>query len=61
MDKNRKIPVEVYSRTVGYYRPVNQWNKGKREEFNDRYFIDPHSINVRTGPCPRPEQEKQNV
>ncbi|MDP8255596.1 MAG: anaerobic ribonucleoside-triphosphate reductase [Candidatus Alcyoniella australis] len=24
---------EVYSRVVGYYRPVQQWNKGKREEY----------------------------
>jgi len=24
---------EVYSRVVGYLRPVNQWNKGKQEEF----------------------------
>lgn len=30
------IPVEVFSRVVGYYRPVSQWNKGKREEFNQR-------------------------
>jgi len=28
---SKKIPVEVYSRVVGYFRPVNQWNKGKRE------------------------------
>ena len=27
---------EVYSRVVGYYRPVQNWNKGKREEFQDR-------------------------
>lgn len=32
----RKIPVEVYSRVVGYFRPVNQWNKGKQEEFHER-------------------------
>jgi ribonucleoside-triphosphate reductase len=24
---------EVYSRVVGYLRPLNQWNKGKQEEF----------------------------
>ncbi len=24
---------EIYSRVVGYLRPVNQWNKGKRAEF----------------------------
>lgn len=27
---------EVYSRVVGYIRPVEQWNKGKQSEFTDR-------------------------
>ena len=27
---------EVYSRVVGYYRPVQNWNKGKKEEFEAR-------------------------
>jgi anaerobic ribonucleoside-triphosphate reductase len=27
---------EVYSRVVGYIRPVDQWNDGKRAEFGDR-------------------------
>ena len=27
---------EVYSRIVGYYRPLKQWNVGKKEEFKDR-------------------------
>jgi anaerobic ribonucleoside-triphosphate reductase len=27
---------EVYSRVVGYMRPVSQWNKGKQQEFKDR-------------------------
>ena len=27
---------EVYSRVVGYLRPVKQWNKGKKEEFRER-------------------------
>jgi ribonucleoside-triphosphate reductase len=27
---------EVYSRVVGYLRPVNQWNAGKQAEFSDR-------------------------
>ena len=32
----KKIPCEVYSRVVGYFRPVQNWNKGKRAEFLDR-------------------------
>ena len=31
-----KQPCEVYSRIVGYLRPVQQWNKGKKEEFRQR-------------------------
>ena len=27
---------EIYSRIVGYLRPVKQWNKGKKEEFRAR-------------------------
>lgn len=27
---------EVYSRVCGYFRPVSNWNKGKKEEFRDR-------------------------
>jgi ribonucleoside-triphosphate reductase len=27
---------EVYSRIVGYYRPVKNWNDGKRAEYTDR-------------------------
>ena len=27
---------EVYSRVCGFFRPVQQWNRGKREEFRER-------------------------
>ena len=27
---------EVYSRVTGYFRPVSNWNKGKKQEFADR-------------------------
>ena len=30
------IQCEVYSRVVGYLRPVQQWNLGKKEEFKER-------------------------
>jgi ribonucleoside-triphosphate reductase len=29
-------PAEVYSRIVGYYRSVRNWNKGKLEEYEER-------------------------
>jgi len=31
---------EVYSRIVGYLRPVDQWNAGKQAEFNNRKHFD---------------------
>ena len=31
---------EVYSRVVGYLRPINQWNPGKLAEFKDRKMFD---------------------
>ena len=34
------IEAEVYSRVVGYLRPVNQWNKGKQKEFAHRALFD---------------------
>ena len=33
---------EVYSRVVGYLRPVQQWHKGKKQEFSERLeFTEP--------------------
>ena len=34
--KNFKIKTEIYSRVAGYFRPLNQWNYGKKEEFIER-------------------------
>lgn len=31
-----QIPCEVYSRIVGYLRPVQNWNHGKKQEFKER-------------------------
>jgi ribonucleoside-triphosphate reductase len=31
-----KQPCEVYSRVVGYIRPVQQWHKGKKQEYEER-------------------------
>jgi len=34
--ESKRTECEVYSRVVGYLRPINQWNKGKQQEFSDR-------------------------
>jgi ribonucleoside-triphosphate reductase len=35
---------EVFSRIVGYLRPVEQWNDGKQEEFKERKLFDNNGI-----------------
>ena len=32
----RKVPCEVYSRIVGYIRPLQNWHQGKQQEFKER-------------------------
>ena len=39
---------EVYSRVVGYLRPVQAWNKGKKEEYALRKT---HNIENPIRPC----------
>ena len=42
---------EVYSRITGYYRPVQNWNDGKAQEFKDRKVYDiGHSRLTHSGP-----------
>ena len=30
------IPTETYSRVVGYFRKISNWNKGKKQEWSER-------------------------
>ena len=46
---------EVYSRITGYYRPVQNWNDGKTQEFKDRKtYVISRSHLTHTGPLARP-------
>lgn len=36
MKKVKRQRCEVYSRVVGYIRPISQWNVGKQAEWDDR-------------------------
>ncbi|MCR5664718.1 MAG: ribonucleoside triphosphate reductase [Oscillospiraceae bacterium] len=44
-------PTEVYSRITGYYRPIQNWNAGKTQEYKERreYVIE-HSVLKHQGP-----------
>lgn len=62
-DLNNKIkeienrPTEVYSRIVGYYRSVKNWNNGKSAEYKVRKtFMEPE-----TTPCQPPIVNSENM
>ena len=57
---------EVYSRITGYYRPIQNWNDGKRKEFEDRkeYNIDTSKFSakaVETCECKKEEVVKPEL
>ena len=47
---------EVYSRITGYYRPVQNWNDGKLQEFRQRKLY--HMKETAVCPVPEPEERK---
>ena len=40
----KQVKCEVYSRVVGYYRPVQNWNDGKKQEFKERIEYEEQSL-----------------
>ncbi len=49
---------EVYSRITGYYRPVQNWNDGKAQEYKDRMVYEiAHSTLTHNGPLPAPQDD----
>ena len=47
--KKERTKCEVYSRCVGYLRPVQQWNDGKTAEFHDRKLFNKLNTEVKHG------------
>ena len=43
---------EVYSRITGYYRPVQNWNDGKSQEYKDRRTYQVGGAQSAAAPCP---------
>jgi len=48
---------EVYSRITGYYRPVQNWNEGKTQEFKERKL---YNVDEFTNPCLKEEKNVSN-
>lgn len=63
-------PSEVYARIVGYYRPVKNWNSGKKAEYEDRVEFEPSPTRTKeytnwilftTSSCPKCPSMKKAV
>ena len=39
LDDSERQPCEVWSRCMGYHRPINYWNVGKQSEHRERQFF----------------------
>lgn len=55
---------EIYSRITGYYRPIQNWNDGKAQEFKDRRTYNVNKTNkelilVTTSTCPNCKQAEK--
>ena len=48
---------EIYSRITGYYRPVQNWNAGKSQEFIDRKLYDIPASKLRAGTVSKAAQQ----
>ena len=43
---------EVWTRVMGYHRPMASFNIGKQGEFNERrYFVEPQAAGARAAPA----------
>jgi hypothetical protein len=52
-DNAKRVPCEVYSRIVGYLRPVQNWHVGKRQEYQERKkFVFPAPADLQAPDAP---------
>lgn len=43
-DKSKRTPCEVYTRVMGYLRPVSAYNLWKKSEFYSRKYFEPSKV-----------------
>ena len=43
-DKSKRTPCEIYTRVMGYLRPVSNYNTWKKSEFYSRKYFDENKI-----------------
>jgi ribonucleoside-triphosphate reductase len=62
LDSVRGTETEVYTRIVGYYRSLRNWNKGKREEYSFRLPFAPTAQRLESDGTPvRAGSDKKEI
>lgn len=46
LDNNERQPCEVWTRVMGYHRPVSSFNIGKKGEHRERRFFREQVVNL---------------
>ena len=45
VSNDERTPCEVWTRVMGYYRPVSHYNTGKKGEYHERVeFVEPKGL-----------------
>jgi hypothetical protein len=47
LDDAERQPCEIWTRVMGYHRPVSSFNIGKQGEFHERRFFEERSLAAR--------------
>lgn len=50
LDDSERQPCEIWTRVMGYHRPMSSFNTGKKGEFHERRYFRESSAQLRT-PC----------
>jgi len=62
--ETRGTETEIYTRIVGYYRSLTNWNKGKRDEYNLRRPFDAQNVRAHesdNGAHDKPERRRSFI
>lgn len=43
LQDHERVRCEVWTRVMGYHRPVSSWNPGKQSEHRERQFFQPQA------------------
>ena len=54
LNDNERTPCEIWSRVMGYHRPVESWNSGKQQEHSDRLHFKENILHYFGGAGSRP-------